>query len=213
MELIGIREASRRLGVSDTAVHKAIKAGRVTLAEPTPTGRPRVAWPLVQEQWERNTNPTHRTHAGPRTEKARKAAKAPPPAVIYREPEPAPEPPPARPEPPRAAPDPEPEPASAPAAAPAPAAPPGPSLAQYRAIREAYQARLAKLEYEQRIGQLVPADEVKVRWFKLITAAKTRILGIPAACKTRVSDLPLSVIAAIDEVCREALEDLANERD
>jgi hypothetical protein len=88
-----------------------------------------------------------------------------------------------------------------------------PSLAQSKAVREAYMARLARLEFEERSGKLVSADDVKVRWFKRIKAAQTRILGIPAACKSRAADLPLAVVAMIDSVCREALEDLANERD
>ena len=37
-----------------------------------------------------------------------------------------------------------------------------------RAVREHYQARLAKLEYEQRIKKLVPTDEVKVAAFNLL---------------------------------------------
>ena len=204
MELIGIREAARRLGVSDTAVRKAIKAGRVTLSETTTDkGGPQLEWPGAREQWERNTDAGMRTHAGPR-----KPVAAPPPVMYRDDPEPAPAPVPA--------------PVATPAPAPAPVAaedpppgrqPQGPSYAQSRAIREAYQARLAKLDFEERSGKLVDADEVKIRWFKLITAAKTRIMGIPAACKTRIADLPLPVIAAIDAVCREALEDLANERD
>lgn len=86
----------------------------------------------------------------------------------------------------------------------------GPSLAQSKAVKEAYLARLAKLDYEERSGKLVPADDVKVAWFKLIKAAQTRIMGVPAAVKTRCPELPLAAVAAIEAVCREALEDLAN---
>lgn len=195
-ELIGIREAARRLGVSDTAVHKAIKAGRVTVAGRTETSqRPLVAWPQTQDDWLANSDGSKRSHVGS-TGSPRRAADPVPRVAL----------------PVSARPD------EAPAQeAPMTDAPAGrqqgPSYAQSRAIREAYQARLSKLEYEQKSGKLVDADDVKVRWFKMITAAKTRILGIPAACKTRVADLPLSVVSAIDLVCREALEDLASERD
>lgn len=198
-ELIGIREAARRLGVSDTAVHKAIKAGRVTVAGRTEkSDRPLVAWPQVQTDWLANSDTSKRSHVGSKGSPRRAAD--PEPTVVL---------------PVSARPDEAPAPAPDPVMAEAPVGrqPQGPSYAQSRAVREAYQARLAKLEFEQKSGKLIDADEVKVRWFKMITAAKTRILGIPAACKTRVADLPLAVVTAIDMVCREALEDLANERD
>ena len=200
MELISIREAARRIGVSDTALHKAIKAGRLTLADPD---KKLLAWPQAREDFERNTDASRRTHAGPVSDKPAKKPVAPPPQTLAQ-----------MTEAPATAPAPAPV---VPAPAPAPATPPavamGPSLAQSRALREAYLARLAKLEYEQKSGLLVPADEVKVRWFKRIKAAQTRILGIPASCKARAADLPLHVVAIIDAVCREALEDLANDRD
>ena len=202
-ELIGIRECARRLGVSDSAVHKAIKAGRIAIAGRTPTSdRPLVAWPQAQQDWGANSDSAKRTHVGAtgKSERRTKYAGAP-----------------AAPVPPTSA-----QVKAAEAATPASEefdAPPagkavqGPSLAQSKAVREAYLARLAKLEYERETGKVIPADEAKARWYKHITAAKTRILGIPAACKQRVADLPLSAVAAIEAVCREALEDLANGRD
>ena len=184
--------------MSDTAVHKAIKAGRVTVAGRTPKSqRPLVAWPQAQADWQANSDTSKRSHVGSQGSPRRESD--PVPAVHLATS--------ARPDEVQAPEN------TAVAGDPAPSRQTGPSYAQSRAVREAYQARLAKLEFEQKSGKLVDADEVKVRWFKMITAAKTSILGIPAACKTRVADLPLSVVAAIDLVCREALEDLANERD
>ena len=64
-ELIAIREAARRLGVSDTAVHKAIKAGRVHIAGRTEkSDRPLLAWPDAQRDWNANTDAGRRTHVG-----------------------------------------------------------------------------------------------------------------------------------------------------
>lgn len=191
-ELIGIREAARRLGVSDTAVHKAIKAGRVTIAGRTETSnRPLVAWPQVQTDWMANSDTQKRSHVGSKGSPRRAADPAPEvPLAVSSRPDEAPAP-------------------EVPADA-APAKSAGPSYAQSRAVREAYQARLAKLEFEQKSGKLVDADEVKVAWFKHIKAAQTRIMGVPAACKTRVPDLPLVVVATIEAVVREVMEDLAN---
>ena len=211
MELIGIRECARRLGVSDTAVRKAITAGRVTVAGRTESSnRPLVAWPQAADDWNRNSDATKRTHYGGTGTSPWRALYDTAPAEVVlptRNQVLGIEPPPAAPaqapqQDIQAEPD---TPATRVAAA--------PSLAQSKAVREAYMARLARLEFEERSGKLVSADEVKVRWFKRIKAAQTRILGIPAACKSRAADLPLAVVAMIDSVCREALEDLANDRD
>ena len=64
-ELISLREAGRRLGVSDVAVGKAIKTGRVQIAAyKEGSGRPLVSWPEIAEQWSSNTDATMRSHSG-----------------------------------------------------------------------------------------------------------------------------------------------------
>jgi hypothetical protein len=66
-ELIAIREAARRLGVSDTAVRKAIAAGRVKVAgNHESNGRPLLAWPDCETEWMRNSDQTKRSHVGSR---------------------------------------------------------------------------------------------------------------------------------------------------
>lgn len=60
-----------------------------------------------------------------------------------------------------------------------PVAPGGPSYAQSRAIREAYAARLAKLDYEERSGALVRTDRVEVGWFNALRVVRDRILNLP----------------------------------
>jgi len=54
------------------------------------------------------------------------------------------------------------------------------SYAAARAIRESYQAKLAKLAFEKETGKLVDADEVRAATFKAARAARDRMLGIPA---------------------------------
>lgn len=55
----------------------------------------------------------------------------------------------------------------------------GPSYAQSRAIREAYQARLSKLEYEEKSGKLVSADHVRVTAYNSARTARDALLNIP----------------------------------
>lgn len=54
-----------------------------------------------------------------------------------------------------------------------------PSFAQSRAIREAYAARLTRLEYDQRSGKLVDKAELKMKLAKLHMAVRDALRTIP----------------------------------
>ncbi len=53
------------------------------------------------------------------------------------------------------------------------------SYAASRAAREAYLARLAKLDFEQKSGKLVDADEVRAQIFALGRRLRDAMLGLP----------------------------------
>jgi len=84
-----------------------------------------------------------------------------------------------------------------------------------RAIRETYSARLAKLEFEERTGKLLNADEVKVRHFNLARLLRDRIQQIPRKVAPQIV---AAVVAQPDQrviedllmdAIREALEELS----
>lgn len=224
MELIGLRDCSRRLGVSDTAVRKAIAAGRITVEGTTATSnRPLVGWPLAKEQWLANTNESRRTHIGaaavvashkppelrPRTVTAPIAGSKPKKETPKADPPPNRKAPPPRTEAPRETPpDILPTPASAP---PPPEPASGPTYAQSRAIREAYQARLAKLEYEEKSGRLVPADQVKADAFKAARSLRDALLNISGRIAHQLAHEkdPARISARIDDEIRDVLRDVA----
>lgn len=54
-----------------------------------------------------------------------------------------------------------------------------PPYSQSRAIREAYEARLRKLDYEVKSGKLISADEVKVIAFNVARLTRDKLMGIP----------------------------------
>lgn len=54
-----------------------------------------------------------------------------------------------------------------------------PSFAQSRAVREAYAARLTKLEFDQRSSKLVDKNELKLRLAKLHMAVRDSLRTIP----------------------------------
>jgi hypothetical protein len=55
----------------------------------------------------------------------------------------------------------------------------GPSFAQSRAVREAYEARLAKLTWEERIKKLINADEMRVAAYNVSRMTRDRLLNVP----------------------------------
>lgn len=89
----------------------------------------------------------------------------------------------------------------------------GPSYGQSRAVREAYQARLARLDYEERTGQLVRIDQIRVRAFQKTRQVRDRLLTIPRRISAELAaDAdPRSIEERLDEELRTALEDLSHE--
>lgn len=77
----------------------------------------------------------------------------------------------------------------------------GPSFAQSRAIKEAYNARLAKLSYEEKSGALVRTDNVKVAWFNTLRVLRDRTLNLP----DRLA--PLLAAETDPKIVRELLEE------
>ncbi len=203
-ELIGIREAARRLGVSDTAVHKAIKAGRVTVAGRTEkSDRPLVAWPQVQDDWLANSDSSKRSHVGgtgTSPARVKYAGKSKPEKQLPTSDKPD------EIETPRAVVGGDTLNSSQGM---------GPTFAQSRAVREAYQARLAKLEYEERIGKLVDAAEVKVRAFKMARSARDALMTLPdrmapiLASSTDVIEVHRLMTEDIERLCRRIADEAA----
>lgn len=80
-----------------------------------------------------------------------------------------------------------------------------------RAIREAYAARLAKLEYEERTGKLISAEDVSVRTFNLARRMRDRMLTLPrrlSAAFAAEQDARTIEQRMEDEI-RQALEELS----
>jgi hypothetical protein len=65
-----------------------------------------------------------------------------------------------------------------------------------RAVREHYQARLAKIEYEERVGSLVPKDEVKIGQFNIDRQRRDAMLNmadrIAASLAAEMKDMLLA---------------------
>lgn len=154
-ELIGIREAARRIGVSDTAVRKAIAAGRVKVAGHTETSnRPLLAWPDCESDWNANSDSSKRTHVGSQGSPRRAKDDNKPVA--------------------------EPEPIRQPDleidAQGAVTIHDAMTLNEAKTAKAIYDARLARMDYEEQQRILVKAEEVRSQAFKLARSARDEML-------------------------------------
>jgi hypothetical protein len=84
-----------------------------------------------------------------------------------------------------------------------------PDLNNARAWKEHYQAELARLDVEKRLGTLIDAAEAETRWSALIASCKTKLLAIPSKARSRLPKLDNSDVALLEKLVREALEELA----
>jgi hypothetical protein len=92
--------------------------------------------------------------------------------------------------------------------------PSGLSYADARAVREVYQARLAKLLYEEKMGRLVDAENAEKEFFELGRTVRNSVLTVPdrygheLAAETDVNRFT----EKLTRVLIESLEQAANER-
>lgn len=87
------------------------------------------------------------------------------------------------------------------------------TLAASKAKRESFMAELARLEYEQKAGQLVPIEEVKKEAFRTARIVRDTILNIPdrLAAELAAETNQFTVHKRLAEELRRALEELGNE--
>lgn len=99
---------------------------------------------------------------------------------------------------------------------PAPDPDPGPpeqrtaTFQQARTMREAYMARLAKLEFDEKAGQLVRADAVKNEAFKVARVVRDSLLNIPDRIAAELANETnqFKVHQRLTHEIRRALEDM-----
>ncbi|MBF0615138.1 MAG: hypothetical protein HQL92_08290 [Magnetococcales bacterium] len=192
---VSIRAYAKLRGVSDAAVRKAIKTGRISV-EQDGSINPAQA----DTAWEKNTDP------GLQRKTATSTPSAPPPA-------PPPKPPGA---PTRTNNDPLPTPDKAfarPTTRPDNDSqdPRVPSYAASRAVKEAYAAKLLRIEYEQKMGNLLEASAVTKEAFEVASRTRDRLEKIPghvAAALTAMTDRRAIETLLAKEI-RSALEEIA----
>ncbi len=83
-----------------------------------------------------------------------------------------------------------------------------PTLTEAMAREKDWKARLAELDYRERMQQLVSAAQVESKMTETFTRCRTRLLGLPSKLKTAIPHLTRGDLVVIDRFVREALEEL-----
>lgn len=183
MPLITKSEAADALGVSRTAVYKAIKQGRLPVVR-TADGRELIKSETLREDWYANT--MKKVGVGPKPPAGEKDL--PPPRPKPEADEPKRERSLAAPEPGELVPD----------------------YNESRARTEFLKAELLELERKEKEGMLVRTADVQAKWIEVLTISRTKVLGVPSKAKQRIPDLTPDQIAILEDIIREALEELAD---
>jgi hypothetical protein len=195
---MGLREYARHRGVAPSAVHKAIQSGRIQ-KETDGTIDPSKA----DTAWERNTNPAQQRKPDAAPVPVRSAPVPDKPVPVPPANPPAP---PAQPAPPVRQPLQRPaEPEAGPSAAGMP------NYQMSRAVRETYNAKLTRLDYEERTGKLLNAEDVAKDAFALARRVRDRLLNIPSRMASVLASETDSkaIELLLSQELRIALEELA----
>ena len=84
-----------------------------------------------------------------------------------------------------------------------------PEYEESKARTEHLKAELLELERQEKEKSLVPVEEVNTMWQTIITNTRNKMLGVAAKAQQRLPDLDNSAVNCIDDIIREALEELA----
>jgi len=82
-------------------------------------------------------------------------------------------------------------------------------LAKAKAKSESYKAELMQLEYRQRVGELIPKDEVAAAWAENVAIAKGRLLSLPSRVSGEV--LRLKTQREVEELIKAAIVTILEE--
>lgn len=154
METISLREYARRRGVSDTAVRKAINAGKIVEGRIFESGIPRIIEAIADKEW--NLYETRaKVTQNPTTPATKPVKPAAPhtqaPAVVHPVQDHTNEPP----------------------------KPPAGSLAAARLVQAQLKAKLLEIEVREKSGRLVDRDKVYAALFSAGKELRTALQSIP----------------------------------
>jgi hypothetical protein len=85
-----------------------------------------------------------------------------------------------------------------------------PTVSQSRRMFESYRALTARLEYEEKSGKMVDAQEFLAKYSSLIVVARTLLLGVPSKAKGRIPHLTVDDLEILTSLIRDTLDNVAD---
>jgi len=85
------------------------------------------------------------------------------------------------------------------------------TIADHRKRLVQAQTRKIQQAYREKARQLVPARAIEIRFSTRVVTARTKLLGLPSRMKQRCPHLTAADLQVLDELIREALEELADD--
>ena len=79
-----------------------------------------------------------------------------------------------------------------------------------RARSEFEKANLLELDRKAKEALLIPRDQVEKVWADAVTIARTKLLAVPTRARQRIPHLTLEEVAILDDLQREALQELSD---
>lgn len=186
--LLTFRKYALHRGVSVETVSKAVERGRITTVTDY-RGRRMIDPEVADPEWEANTmiehktTPTRREREELKNSAQKKSAESTDLAAL----------------------DDDPGAVNDPSVS-------SPNYAHSRALREAYNARLARLEYEERKGKLISVEKVRSEAYKLAKTVRDAILNVPDRIANELAsyDEPAKIHERLTQELILALEELVN---
>lgn len=87
-----------------------------------------------------------------------------------------------------------------------------PPLAVSKSITAAYEAKTAKIVFEEKAGKLVNAEQIRLKYFAMIKTAQTKLRGVATKAKSQIPTLTVRDIEILEDMIDEAMKELAGGR-
>lgn len=90
----------------------------------------------------------------------------------------------------------------------------GQTFSEARAMREAYNAQIAKLTFDEKAGKLIDKNEAKAMVFRIGREIRDALLMIPEKLSDELASVedPVEISSLLEEEIRETLDNLKNIR-
>lgn len=185
--LLSLKAYARHRGVTRHAVQRAIETGRLRESAHRDHGRGwwRIDWTAADAEWARNTREGHASNAGVQLGPRADDLQG----ELFEEGA-----------------------SSSRPAAPASADPQRPTVTSYQAERMRWQAKLARLDYQEKAGRLVDAQSYHRKAFAATRHLRDELYRLPGSLASRLAalddpdDVEAELLLEVERICRELAE-------